>query len=166
MIQKYKYQFLFIGNRELIYRELVSTLIDKLRELKISEQSLVCSFNDISMIKGNQPIVIVFGHDNPVLPKQYQDWINSHELSVNIILPIYIEDFSKEITDKTLKKYNGVKYTSPKPIVSIILEGFNLLRKQRKLFISYRRTDLGELILDKLHYNYSVFLKNGILMFS
>lgn len=162
MIQKYKYQFLFIGNRKSIYQELVSTLIDKLHELKISEQSLVCSFNDTSTIKGNQPIVIVFGHDNPILPKQYQDWINSHELSVNIILPIYLEDFNKEITDKTLKRYNGIKYTSPEPIVSIILEGFNLLRKQRKLFISYRRTDSRQVALQLFSFfeerNFDVFL--------
>lgn len=114
------------------------------------------------MIKGNQPIVIVVGHDSPELPTQYQDWINSSELSVNIILPIYLENFSKEITDKTLKRYNGIKYTSPEPIVSIVLEGFNLLRKQRKLFISYRRTDSRQVALQLFSFfeerNFDVFL--------
>lgn len=162
MNQNFQYQFLFIGNRENLYQELVTSLKEKLQELKISEQSLVCSFNDISMIKGNQPIVIVVGHDSPELPTQYQDWINSSELSVNIILPIYLEDFSKEITDKSLKRYNGVKYTSPEPIVSIVLEGFNLLRKQRKLFISYRRTDSRQVALQLFGFfeerNFDVFL--------
>ena len=152
----------FLNERAVIYRDIKSTLLSKLHELKISEQSIVCSFNDISVIKGNQPIVIVCGHDNPVLPKQYHDWINSHELSVNIILPIYLKDFSKEITDETLKRYNGIKYTSPEPIVSIILEGFNLLRRQRKLFISYRRTDSRQVALQLFSFfeerNFDVFL--------
>lgn len=162
MNQNFKYQFLFIGNRSGLYNELVSTLIEEFHELKIPEQSLLCSFNDIDRIKGNQPIVIVVGHDNSELPTQYHDWINSIALSSTIILPIYFEDFNKEITDKTLKKYNGIKYTSPAPIVSIILEGFNLLRKQRKLFISYRRTDSRQVALQLFSFfeerNFDVFL--------
>ena len=53
MNQNFKYQFLFIGNRARTYKELVSTLIEKLHELKIPEQSLLCSFNDVDIIKGN-----------------------------------------------------------------------------------------------------------------
>lgn len=162
MNQNFKYQFLFIGNRKSIYDEIVEMLIQKMQELKIPRESLLCSYNDISIIKGNQPIVIVVGHDSPDLPEQYREWIDSSDLSVNIILPIFFEDFSKEITEKTLKRYNGVKYTSPEPIVSIVLEGFNLLRKQRKLFVSYRRTESRQVALQLFGYfeerNFDVFL--------
>ena len=97
--------------------------------------------NDVTDVKGNQPIVIVVGHDKPRLPQEYKDWIGSNEFNVNVILPVFIDDFNKEFQDDIIKRYNGIKFDSSASIISVILEGFNLLRKQRKLFISYRRTE-------------------------
>lgn len=162
MNNNYRYQFLFIGNRKGIYEEIVTELRLRFEELKIPEESLYCSYNDISEIKGNQPIVIVVGHNTSRLPVEYLDWINSNEYFVNVILPVFLEDFSKEFEDPTLKRYNGIRYDSPEPIASIILEGFNILRKQRKLFISYRRTDSREVAIQLYNYfqerNFDVFL--------
>lgn len=141
MNNNYRYQFLFIGNREIIYNELVQGLKESFSELKIPEESLCCSMNDVTAIKGNQPIVIVVAHDKPHLPQQYLNWIGSNEFNVNVILPVYYSNFSDEFKDEILKIYNGIKYDTPSAIVTIILEGFNIVRKQRKLFISYRRTE-------------------------
>lgn len=162
MNNNYKYQFLFIGNRYEMFRAIEEGLRESFRELKIPEESLYCSFNDVSAIKGNQPIVIVVGHDNPHLPEKYLKWIESNEYIVNVILPVYLENFADEYKDDALKRYNGIKFDSPQPLVSIILEGFNLLRKQRKLFISYRRNDSRKVAIQLYSFfqerNFDVFL--------
>lgn len=162
MNNDYKYQLLFIGDRKDMFDEIVTELRIRFDEFKIPKESLYCAFNDVSRIKGNQPIVIVVGHNSPNLPEKYLEWINSNEYFVNVILPVFLNEFSKEFEDTTLKRYNGIKYDSPKPIASIILEGFNILRKQRKLFISYRRTDSREVAIQLYNYfqerNFDVFL--------
>lgn len=162
MNNNFRYQILFIGNREALYDDISKELKNSLKDLKIPEESLYCSFNDITNVKGNQPIVIVVGHDEPHLSKEQKDWIASNNLSVNVILPVFIKNFSDEFKDDILKRYNGIKYESTESIIGIILEGFNLLRKQRKLFISYRRSDSREIAVQLYNYfqerNFDVFL--------
>lgn len=162
MNQNYKYQCLFIGNRDSVFHEIEEGLKKKFNELHIPLESLLCSFNDVSIIKGNQPTVIIVCHTEPNLPEEYKHWIQSNKLGVDVILPIYFKDFSTEVEDETLKRYNGIKYESPQIIISIILEGFNLLRKQRKLFISYKRSDSRDTALQLYNFfeerNFDVFL--------
>lgn len=162
MNNNYRYQFLFIGNRETLYNEIVQGLKESFSELKIPEESLYYSINDVSEIKGNQPIVIVVGHDEPHLPQQYKDWIGSNEFNVNAILPVYYDNFSDDYKDDILTRYNGIRYDTPNAIVNTVLEGFNLFRKQRKLFISYRRKESREVATQLYaHFqerNFDVFL--------
>lgn len=162
MNNNYRYQFLFIGNREAMYKDIVNGLKTSFEELKVPEQSLYYSINNVNQIKGNQPIVIVVSHDTPALPHEYKDWIESNEFNVNVILPVFIKDFSNEFQDDVIKRYNGIKYDSSDSIISIVLEGFNLLRKQRKLFISYRRTESRKVAIQLYNHfqarNFDVFL--------
>lgn len=164
MNNNYRYQFLFIGNRQYLYNEVVQGLKKSFSELKIPLESLYCSMNNVSDIKGNQPIVIVVGHDAPQLPQEYKDWIESKKYNfyVNVILPVYYNNFSDEFKDDVLTRYNGIKYDTPNAIVNTVLEGFNIVRKQRKLFISYRRTESREVATQLYEHfqgrNFDVFL--------
>lgn len=161
MKKTHKYQLLFIGDRLQILEEVTSILKDNFNELKVDELFLNVTRN-IEEVIVNQPLVVLVANTKPYLDERYINWLNAGKLAADIILPIYISDFNNEFKDETIKRYNGLRYENPETIASIVMEGFNLLRRPRKLFISYKRSDSREIALQLYNYfgekNFDVFL--------
>lgn len=82
-------------------------------------------------------------------------------LEGNTILPLYETEFKSDVIPE-LHDFNGMSSKDVEAIVNKILEGFHLLRRRRRLFISYKRTesrDIALQIYDKFEsLNYDVFL--------
>src|SRR5690606_12994356 len=90
---------------------------------------------------GGEPAYVVYKGGDENSNWETLDILNRQKSEGNIILPIFENDFSKEIPD-VLSNYNGLKWDNNlKKIVNLILEGFELLRKSRKIFISYKRSE-------------------------
>jgi len=138
----YKYQIILLGTITSISDEIISLFYKKLEQLKLSKEFYVFfDRTSIENYKGNQPAyVIYFGNsdgnheDVDLTEKMIKDG--------NIILPIFYEDFNKEIP-KILENQNGLKYNSEQldKITDLILQSFGKLRSTRKVFISYKRDE-------------------------
>lgn len=162
MNQTFHYQLLFIGNKFNEFSTISKLLKDKFEELSIPPESLLIELNDDSNIKGNQPVVVVVYNSSKTLSSELSGIIERQKTLANTILPLYSANFNAEISDLNLVKYNGLQYKSPDYVVSIILEGFNLLRKRRSLFLSYRQHESRNIALQLYDYfsgrNFDVFL--------
>lgn len=79
------------------------------------------------------------------------------------VYPVFISVFEQEVPD-VLRPINGVQYTDEKldSIVNVAFEELRLLRKKRRVFISYKRSDTAAVanqLYDVLsRYQFDVFL--------
>ena len=141
---KYKYQLILLGSIEdPIVKSIKDQIISEITNLKLPESILNIIDRDNLEEKyvGNQPTFsIYFGDkkgnfkDLPIVEKLIKDG--------TMILPVYFNDFSKEIPEE-LKKQNGIKYDDNQRsrIANVVLQAFELLRSTRKVFISYKRSE-------------------------
>lgn len=159
----YRYQVIFFGNNVGIFAEIKRQVLSKSAELGVSDKAFVFYINEeANLYKGNQPAFCIFSNDDKNISDEAESLIKVQIQDGNTILPLYCNDFIKE-TPEFLKDFNGECYISNiETITNYILEGFNLLRRRRKLFISYRRTDSRDIALQLYSFfeglNYNVFL--------
>lgn len=158
---KYRYQLVLIGENEELFKSIELELKSAFDELKIITDALkIIRENNIDEYSGSQPAYIVYaGHKNNFTGRQ-QEILEKQKLDGNIILPVYNENFKEEIPEM-LSNQNGVPI-NVKKIRNIILQGFELLRKNRKLFISYKRNESSNIAIQLYEFleknNFDVFI--------
>jgi hypothetical protein len=142
VIMRYKYQLILLGENIEFFEKLKLEISRKFDELKLIQDLLkIITKDNISEYSGAEPAYVIYsGHKNN-LDVITNEIIEQQKLGGNIILPIFSENFNKEIPD-VISNLNGLKlYDNISKICNLILEGFELLRKSRKIFISYKRSE-------------------------
>ena len=140
---EFKYQLIFLGDiRNKVYEEITQVFFQKIKDLGIQQDAIevICASN-IKKYSNKQPAFAFYigSKNNPNVD------VNILELLIkngDVIFPIYFEKFEKEIPE-VIKCMNGILYTSEKVdfVVNCALESFKLLRKSRRVFISYKRSE-------------------------
>lgn len=160
---KYKYQLVLIGENEELFKSLQLQLQKSFDELKIVVDLLkIIREDNIEEYSGGQPAFVIYaGHKNDFTNNQ-KEIIEKQKLDGNIILPVFDKSFTNEIPD-FLSNQNGVTFNGNiVKISNIILEGFELLRKNRKLFISYKRSESSNIAIQLYEFleknNFDVFI--------
>lgn len=160
---KYKYQLVLIGENEDFFKSLEIELKKGFDELKIIGDALrIIRESDIEQYSGGQPAFVIYtGHKNNFTARQ-KEILENQKLHGNIILPVFDKDFYDEMPN-VLSNHNGVSFNGNLlKIKNIVLEGFELLRKNRKLFISYRRAESSNIAIQLYEFlemhNFDVFL--------
>ncbi|MEE6130436.1 toll/interleukin-1 receptor domain-containing protein, partial [Chryseobacterium arthrosphaerae] len=111
---------------------------------------------------GGQPAFVIYSGNKNNLDKKTLEVIEHQKLDGNVILPIYYNDFYEEMPE-LLYNQNGLKFNNNvSKIRNIILEGFELLRKNRKIFISYKRSESSNIAIQLYEFleqnNFDVFI--------
>ncbi|WFB67456.1 toll/interleukin-1 receptor domain-containing protein [Chryseobacterium sp. WX] len=160
---KYKYQLVLIGENEELFKSLQLQLQKSFDELKLVVDLLkIIRENNIDEYSGGQPAFVIYaGHKNDFTDNQ-KEILEKQKLDGNIILPVFDKSFTDEIPD-FLSNQNGVTFNdNVLKISNIILEGFELLRKNRKLFISYKRSESSNIAIQLYEFleknNFDVFI--------
>jgi len=163
---KYKYQLITIGSDVEVIENILELLKKKLKELNLPDDSLkIINRNNFETeYLGNQPAFVIYFGD---IKGNFKDIDIAERLikDGSMILPIYFTDesFKKEIPE-ILKNQNGIQYKKIEEdrIVDIALEGFELLRSTRKVFISYKRNESTSVAIQLFEaleaHNFDVFL--------
>ena len=140
---EFKYQLIFLGDiRNKAYEEITQVFFQKIKDLGIPQDAIevICASN-INKYSNKQPVFAF-----------YLGCVHSYGLDANIlellikngdvVFPLYFDNFENEIPD-VIKCMNGTLYTSDKvdTVVNCALESFRLLRKSRRVFISYKRSE-------------------------
>ena len=144
-----RYQVLLIdptGNGR--SEEAEGALRQRLEELGVSVEEAVVFFRDQEGLKRHQgaPTAGVYFGDNPPAPTWVQHVLDDLVGSGVPILPVVedIANFSQQIPE-ILHQFNGCALDhgsgNLEAVTTIVLENLDLLRKQRHVFISYRRKD-------------------------
>lgn len=165
----YKYQLILLGSEVPLKHQVLSKLLQKLKELGLPHTILkvIEAVNLSNDYTGNQPAFALYFGDVGGNHK-HLDATNKLLKDGTMILPIFFgnpEDdaFSKEIPC-ILSNQNGIQFkeTEIDRIANIILESFELLRSTRKIFISYRRNESTSIAIQLYEafesFNYDVFL--------
>lgn len=168
----YYYQLLFLGNTENeAWREINNLFKKRIKELGIGESCLkvIKTDNFDTDYSDSQPAFAYFLGD---VENRNKDVGKLQKLLDNgdAIYPIYFGSgtFEQEIPD-CIHQMNGHQYISEElnQYVNCALESLRLLRKTRKVFISYRRTDsalaanqLFEVLTSR---NFDVFLDSYVI---
>lgn len=160
---KYKYQLIFLGDNYELFRKIKITLTEKFDELKVITDLLkVITNENIDEYSGGQPAYVIYSGNKKELDDTTLKILQKQKFDGNIILPIFIDSFGDEIPDE-LSNQNGLKFENNlNRICNLILEGFELLRKNRKIFISYKRTESSNVAIQLYETleknNFDVFL--------
>ena len=141
---KYRYQLILLGSIENpIIKGIKDQIISEISDLKLPQGiiNIIDRNNWKDEYVGNQPAFCIYlGNDNGF----FEDLAIVEKLIKDgtMILPVYFNDFSKEIPEE-LKKQNGIKYDDNQRsrIANVVLQAFELLRSTRKVFISYKRSE-------------------------
>lgn len=162
----YKYQLILLGDIHNPACEAIKQhFLEKTHEIGLKEDMFeeISAENFENRYSNKQPTFVY-----------YIGTTNHHDLDVDIlnvlmkngdaVFPLYFGDnFYAEIP-KVIHKMNGRKYSEDgiEEYVNYALESMKLLRENRKLFISYRRTDssavANQLFETLVKANYDVFL--------
>jgi len=139
---KFRYQLILLGENNELFNKLKIELTNKFNELKLIQDLLkIITKDNIQEYSGAEPAYVIYSGHKDNLDNETEEILKRQKLEGNIILPVFISNFSEEIPD-LLKNQNGLKYENNiNRICNLVLEGFELLRKNRKIFISYKRSD-------------------------
>lgn len=160
---KYKYQLILLGENETLFKDIKLKLSEKLTELNLLPNLIkVVTPENIDEYTGAEPTYTIYAGHKDKLTEEVKEILRKQRLDGNIILPIFIDDFNAEIPD-TLSNQNGLQLDNNLlKITNLILEGFGLLRKNRKIFISYKRSESSDLAIQLYEAleqsNFDVFL--------
>jgi hypothetical protein len=160
---RYKYQLILLGENEDLFSKIKAEVADRFDELKLVQDLLkIITKENIIEYTGAEPAYVIYSGHKDRLDNETEDILKNQKLEGNIILPIFLNDFEKEMPD-LLSKQNGLHLgNNEKKISNIILEGFELLRKSRKIFISYKRTESSNIAIQLYELleknNFDVFL--------
>jgi hypothetical protein len=153
---EHKYQLIFIGQDFGIEEKIIEKFYEKLNELGVEKKHLkiINSQNFIDYSDRNPAFCVYMGHEpvqesaskNPTYKDEKIAELLIHDAT--LILPViegHLDSFNQFIPEclrpfNGMTAYDGVE-TAVAKIVSNILEGFSLLRKSRRIFISYKRNE-------------------------
>lgn len=146
MADKASYQIVMLGRVDSRASHIESLLNDRVVDLGL-ETSVIAIFPETApeSIDPRLPtIALFFGYDgcdqddHPLAAKLVED----SSLIVTVVTSL--KRVSREIP-QNLRHINAIEAAAPDGnfdrIVSLVLEGFRLLRRERRLFISYKRDD-------------------------
>ncbi|HFK5595162.1 TPA: toll/interleukin-1 receptor domain-containing protein [Elizabethkingia anophelis] len=138
----HKYQLIFLGENIELFDKIKNKLTERFGELKLIQDLLrVITKVNIEQYTGNAPAYVIYSGHKDNLDPGTKEILQHQQLDGNVILPIFINNFTDEIPE-ILSNHNGIPYNDNiSQICNLILEGFELLRKSRKVFISYKRTE-------------------------
>ncbi len=160
---KYKYQLILLGENEDLFNKVKLELLDRFDELKLIQDMLkIITKDSIEDYTGAEPAYVIYSGHKDKLDKKTEEILHSQKLDGNVILPVYLDNFKNEIPD-FLSNQNGLKFDDNiKKICNLVLEGFELLRKNRKVFISYKRSESSNIAIQLYEAleqnNFDVFL--------
>jgi hypothetical protein len=160
---KYKYQLILLGENQNLFDAIKISLANKFDELKlISDLLKPITIDNISEYSGDQPTYVIYsGHRNN-LDDVTLDVLKKQKLDGNIILPVYLSSFHDEMPDELINQNGLPLENNINKICNLILEGFELLRKNRKIFISYKRSESSNVAIQLYEAlernNFDVFL--------
>lgn len=157
------YQILFLGNTNSNTCNKIKKRFYALLKERGLEKSIIVELNGtMSGYKINNPtFAFYFGkkdHDNKDI-----DALKKLIEKRNTVFPIFFSNFEQEIPE-ILHPINGIRYTDIQldNIVNVAFEELRLLRKKRRVFISYKRSDstaIANQLYDVLSRNqFDVFL--------
>lgn len=163
----FKYQLIFLGDVEnTAYGEIKKRFYELTRQMGMPEEAFVniCATDFETLYLNKQPsFVFYFGRKD----HHNRDKIILEKLMANgdAIIPVFFHDgaFYDEIPE-VIQKMNGKLYKTEfvDRFANYALESLRLMRENRKLFISYRRTDstpVANQLFDALvRNNYDAFL--------
>lgn len=160
---KYKYQLILLGDNVELFDKLRLEISKRFDELKLIQDLLkIITKENISEYSGAEPAYVIYAGHKDNLDAETSDILAKQKLDGNIILPVFENDFAKEMPD-FLHNLNGLRYNNNNAKISnLVLEGFELLRKSRKIFISYKRTESSNIAIQLYEAleasNFDVFL--------
>ncbi|MFD2918106.1 toll/interleukin-1 receptor domain-containing protein [Terrimonas rubra] len=160
---KYKYQLVLLGENDDLFNKIKKELSNKFDELKLIQDLLkIITKHNISEYTGAEPAYVIYSGHKDHLDAETEHILKSQKADGNAILPVYIKEFSEEMPD-LLTNQNGLKLDDNiKKICNLILEAFELLRKTRKIFISYKRSESSNVAIQLYEAleqnNFDVFL--------
>lgn len=160
---RYKYQLILLGENLELFESIKLEISKKFDELKLIQDLLrIITKDNLSDYIGAEPAYVIYSGHKANLDTTTLKILENQKLDGNIILPIFINDFNNEIPD-VISNLNGLKLNNNVPkIANLILEGFELLRKSRKIFISYKRTESSNVAIQLYEAlesnNFDVFL--------
>lgn len=160
---KYKYQLILLGENEVLFQKIRADLFKKFDELKLIHDLLkIINKDNIGEYSGGQPAYVIFsGHKNNI-DSLTEEILRKQKLDGNVILPVFLNSFNEEMPSILLNQ-NGLMFDNNiDKISNLILEGFELLRKNRKVFISYKRSESSNVAIQLYENleknNFDVFL--------
>lgn len=146
----YKYQLIFLGNYQLHASVITSILQGHIRELGISEDMLTVIEPDSEHLWDKEAPTVALYFGLGVFNFEDESFVQDLQAVSAFIIPIVdnIGNFYI-LTPVALQPINGFELSQNNihGLVSLILEGFGLLRLSRRIFISYRRADSTGLAL-------------------
>lgn len=162
-MKKYYYQLIVFENNNSFVNEVLCLFYKRIAELGVNKDLInIISGNTVKDLNPDEPTYcLYFGFNENKETKELQDIINNGIL----ILPI-VSDLHKTQNElpKSLHKINAIELNKKQEcerIVSCILEGFRLLRKTRRVFISYKRDEASAVALQL----FEALEKNGFDVF-
>lgn len=160
---KYKYQLILLGDNEDFFKSIELALKKSLDELKIIADILkIILESNIEEYSGGQPAFVIYAGNKKGFTGRQKEILEKQKLDGNIILPVFDKNFGEEIPE-LLSNQNAISLNGNiNKICNIILEGFELLRKNRKLFISYKRRESSNIAIQLYEFleknNFDVFI--------
>src|SRR5690606_33157334 len=107
---KYKYQLILLGENEQFFKELKINLANKFDELKLNIGLLkFITMDNIGDYSGGEPAYVIYAGNKNNLDLETNEVLENQKLDGNIILPVFLNDFSSEIPE-VLSNQNGLKY--------------------------------------------------------
>lgn len=160
---RYKYQLILLGENVKLFEEIKLEISKKFDELKLIQDLLkILTKESISEYSGAEPAYVIYSGHKDKLDGATEAILEKQKLDGNVILPIFIDDFTNEMPEG-ISKLNGLKFqNNVSKICNLVLEGFELLRKNRKIFISYKRSESSNIAIQLYEAleasNFDVFL--------
>lgn len=157
---KFKYQLIFLGDiKNIAYEEIKRVFFKKIGDLGIAKEAfdVICTDEFIHKYTSKRPAFAFYlgSEDNPEIDSDHLAELFSNG---DAIYPLYFHRFENEIPH-VIQAMNASLYVSDKveSIVNCALEYFRLLRKSRRVFISYKRSE-STYVAQQL---FDLLIKNG-----
>ncbi len=143
---KTKYQLLFLGKSE-FQEQIIHLITSSVKDLGLDSSEVLSIIDELhfaSEYKANNPTVCIFFGGEKV--SDYCITIVDKLLIDAVFILPAVDDLTifSQLVPTQLKGINGLNLKDESNIpalISSVLEGFSLLRKSRRLFISYRRME-------------------------
>lgn len=159
----YKYQLILLGSGKSVKQAIIDQINLGISNLGLPNDILkIIEPENIYEYIGNQPTFAIYfcPTDGEFLHLEETEKLL---LDGTMILPLVFNSFTEDIPP-ILSNQNALKFNDKEVnrIANITLEAFDLLRKTRKIFISYKRTESTSIAIQLYEaleaYNFDVFL--------